>query len=1145
MDKKRYLMMAVAAVLAYAPAVAQPLAYKYLVTGTENVLQDGMLYRIPFDELVLNFASAQNVSPLSLDKNSVAAIELRRGQKIEVSGSDAQSILTNPSLHDGRAYPGISIPGGATLVVFGEGEIIAHGGNAENGFVGGKGGDADLTNARISAGDGGPGGKGGAGSAPGIGGISGTGGEGAVLLSPNGAKKDNPDLDDKMEEYASAGTNGHDGGDGSGMGRLIVLGNVRVTSVAGKSGQFVYRHAMHGTNFNYRRRHDAGPALTCMFKIGYGGGGGNGGSGDASRYDIGGGAPGAGGGGAGAGGGIHSKGVGSYDEIRFFTGAGGLGGESFTDSLSGRHGQGVEYHSVKGGKGGNPGRFGDNGSIYVTGNVELNATYEAATRKLVQSADVIPDEVRQYVMRKIKGASWNNAEELTLYYGQEMPDTKVAIPTNSDMGSFCGYFDPWGKKVYDAQGNLALAKEDHSRCFDLKLVDGAEKWYLVADEDVELTARWGGMKDVYIIRYMENANYMGNPANPDRYLSTMQVLKEHMRIPNTETDVTLEIPLYDSADGKTPLVDANLFAYAGSETDKYVATVKGDEDAATIELKYDAKRFNLSYEGLDDDVMSRTCDNLKDYTRPGAITYGKALNLPQFHQSEGKVFDHWEYKTDDGSYAEFQHSTMTGGDVVLRPVFATTRFHASLLQTGMGTVSMEVQNGTQDVGISQYSEVDFHETVNVKYVCAENYRCKNITVLGADSNEEIETTDDAGMVSFRMPDEDVTVKVDFEYHPFCTLDVVKATEGSNQTDKIVFYATKDWKTFYTDNNDYYGFNGEKLAGRISDMSYSVGEQVFLHTDFLGDTGARQPRLFVIRDDGKKRHVLDEVARLQTGRADTTLVFFTFEMDSALSVVDTKLQLQWMMPRTQFRVNVIGNDNTKVKMIYANGRNVRDTGIAYKDEQVDFTVDSKDDSFDINNISISYWEGFTAKTISPGINAETEELLYNFIMPGSDVVVTLNEGSKYSVLTETETPGYAVNAPTSALAGHPVVCNIYYDLDSPAPADEDIVLYVNGEVAKEVEDFVVGNVYGTYLCDDKSVQEKQHMRTKVFIMPKSDAYVSVGSRETGVKDTFSFSGKRDDDTIYNLLGQRVAGSGKKASALSKGLYIKNGKKYYNK
>ena len=110
------------------------------------------------------------------------------------------TIPTSPANANGRtgAKPGILLPEGATLVITGEGTLNLTGGNAADGVVGG----------------GSNGGNGGGGAAPGIGGIGGTGGKGNWTSDES--------------KYGTSGT---------GMGKLYILGKVKVNVQKGKEGE--------------------------------------------------------------------------------------------------------------------------------------------------------------------------------------------------------------------------------------------------------------------------------------------------------------------------------------------------------------------------------------------------------------------------------------------------------------------------------------------------------------------------------------------------------------------------------------------------------------------------------------------------------------------------------------------------------------------------------------------------------------------------------------------------------------------------------------------------------------------------------------------------------------------------------------------
>lgn len=1125
-----------------APLMAQSYETHYLSTAHRQILNNNSLYRIPWESLVMNFCNADKASPISVPSGSVAAIELYKGQILKVVGSHSVSKTTTPYSY-GIAYPGIHVPAGATLIIFGDGEVIAEGGKGGIGEIGENGGGGFVTTSKAAGGDGGGSGRGGGGGAPGIGGTGGIGGDG--ISGAQSTKKD-IDMDKDYDENPVKGKdNPNVGGNGSDMGTLIVLGNVKVTSTAGAPGDLLVEYGFRGPNDELRKRNGfLNMGLSDLFKLGYGGAGGNGGSGGEAKYGIGGGAPGAGGGGSGAAGGFMSYGISHYSKLRFPTGAGGKGGKSTNPERNGRDGEGIGYNSVKGGEGGKPGQYGGNGTFMHTGSVILNSTFDPNSEKLITSLEDIPEMARTLVARTISGAKWaNDAETLTMFFGQEMPSTNVVVPVDEQKGSFLGYVDQFGKMVYDQNGALALDAEDHSDNFTYK----DKVWYLTAKDGVELTPRWSGFKNIYVIRYLENPNFGGNPADPQRYLSSSNVITEIVAVPAEQTDKEYKISLYNDAQGNS-VIDPALYSSADNNGDNATVSLRGDETSVRLELKYDARKFNLSWEGLDDDMMSRQCLNLNDYTKAGSLSYGRVLVLPELRQLEGKAFDQWECKNAKGEYETFDGETMPANDLVLRPKFKEQKFSVRLNANEGGKAEIFLKDSEPAQGNS-LTDIAFHEDVCLRVSCNEDYRCKNVAFIGQDMLKEVEYSEDGDTYTFRMPDENVVANVEFEYHPHCTLAAIRATENGASVDSIVYYATKDWKTYYTDYNDYYKFSDESFGGNINAMEYSIGDQINIVTNFRGDDGSRQPKVFLIKNIDNKRLIMEEMENRQFGFADSTVIFFPITVDSLMAKSDMPLQLQWSLPRTKFRIVYAGSDVVKMKEIYANGRSIISSNVAYAGEQINFRVTSSDPTFNHENVSLIYKDGYTQRYIETGINEATEtDTIYSFMMPESDIDLTFKMGDKYKIVSDCSNYGITMFTPTAAVAGYPVRCIIQYNTDLvDVPDDDDIHLYINGEAVVTEDEYQIAPL----LLDERVYADMpQNICTKIktFIMPENDAFVSLDNTLSAdgieyVKAYYPYGQHFSSpyQGMYNLNGNKIHWGQQTPG----NIYILNGKKYYSR
>ncbi len=190
-----------------------------------------------------------------------------------------------------KAQPAISVPSGATLIITGEGTLIANGGNGGSGGKGGNGQNGTTGGLILGiitdyAGAGGGGGGGGGGAAAAIGGAGGNGGNGG-----KGGQYTNDGLSgEKPGEQGQAGATSNLLG--SPMGNVYIVGNVHVVAQGGSEGVKGSNGVKGTTDSKYSWYYHGG---------GYGNGGG---AGSAPSFSIGGGGNGGCGGNGGKGGGV-------------------------------------------------------------------------------------------------------------------------------------------------------------------------------------------------------------------------------------------------------------------------------------------------------------------------------------------------------------------------------------------------------------------------------------------------------------------------------------------------------------------------------------------------------------------------------------------------------------------------------------------------------------------------------------------------------------------------------------------------------------------------------------------------------------------------------------------------------------------------
>ena len=209
------------------------------------------------------------------------------------------------------AMPAICVPTGATLILTGEGTLIATGGNAGSGGNGGKGQDAHgsfVVNYYGGAGGAGAGGGGGAAAA--IGGAGGHGGAGGY----GGEYGANGFLGLVGPGSGGVGGDGTSGTSGQAMGNVWIIGNVTVETTNG-NGSTEAAQISNGTQGTSGAQVIGWiPSLFGSMQF-FGGNGGNFGyGGSAATYGIGGGGNGGDGGHGGHGGDIFRENQGTENE---------------------------------------------------------------------------------------------------------------------------------------------------------------------------------------------------------------------------------------------------------------------------------------------------------------------------------------------------------------------------------------------------------------------------------------------------------------------------------------------------------------------------------------------------------------------------------------------------------------------------------------------------------------------------------------------------------------------------------------------------------------------------------------------------------------------------------------------------------------
>lgn len=1129
------------------------IVHDYLRSGYRQILKNNQAYRIPFDSLVYDFRlPTMQQSPIVVHKGTNAVIEVRKGQTLKVKGSNAQT-PPDIDLENTQAYPGILIEEGATLVIMGDGTVIAEGGDGGEGVRGKMGGIGITANGCLKGGEGGQGGNGGSGAAPGIGARGGKGGKGGKTATTKSYEDK-----DKNEDIAPiTGHNGEDGKNGENMGTLILIGNIDLQTSSGSDGKPERWFGLAGCGDEYR--YNCVATIWPCFKAGAGGGGGNGAAGGAAKYSIGGGAPGAGAGGSGGGGGISGHKTGAYDEIKFRNGGGGRGGEQASDrnaKLAGRHGEGNTYNNQGlGGKGGNAGSYGKNGTFYYTPGIKFaeTATFDSInTHEVSKAEDIrskIPASLLPYATFSITGPTWSDgATTMSLLFGQQMPATDIKpLKDDPEKGNFLGYYDEHGYRIYDKDGKLNIDANNNQHNF----YKSGNEWHVASYGDIKLSPRYSGHVMVSITHYMEDPNWNGFTTSKQRYYKSGYKKHDSFTIPVATSSTELKYNAFVDHNGNA-IIDHNNYTCAKSDTT--ITLAAGSNEPIKIEFFYDCVSHKLSWEGMSEEFLANYCTNRNDYSKEGSYKFGQAINPPSIRPHEGKVFGYWE-KKDGDKWIETEISTIQGGDITLRPHFYDITFKADTLNIKGGIISL-----------SKSKDISYGKEVTIVATPDKNYRFESVLVRGKESNESIEVVDNR----FHMPNEDVIVEAVFEYHPFNQLKIYASTESGVKSERIMSYVIKDEGEIYTDNNDYYEFSDDVYRGKISDMTFTKGDRLLIHTDFKGDNGSRKAMVYqALYKDGEAQSLLDLETRLLGTYHDAYSENYEIRVDSIMTLQDLVVEILWTEPRWDFDIDVTTIGNVKISKMYANGRDITEKPIAYDGEQIEFIVETEDPDFDESSIAFAYEDGF--EHIYDFVVAEDIPNVrsFTFKMPGADVELMLSAADIHYITTiyDEDDPAM-ITAPACARVGMPVKTNIVYktQLQNEYNAENLAVaspIVINGvditEYALHINNERNTFDYKEHLSDISKfgVNSKKYSTPRitpsgydpdtrndiviahdVFIMPDEDVVLTV--KKVGSADDIQNVVERREEysTRYNLIGCKV-------NREYRGLYIQNGKIYLKK
>jgi len=434
-----------------AEQLAAALGENWIVSGGKPIpvfvtvlqLSDKQIYTVASNESIFGNIGS---SAIAVKDGARAIINIKSGATLTVGGGYASGTK--------GAGPAIRVPEDSTLYIVGEGTLIATGGAAGNGRAGSNGGSG-MIHAYYKEGRGGVGGyggDGGGGGAPAIGGRGGNGGAGGTYGGGDTF------LECSSSSFTGDGDNGYDGEagtNGSGMGKVVILGNVTVQATAGAAATSDGSGGANGAKDT-----DEGSGWSDAYVAGGGGGGGGGARGQSAQYGIGGGGAGGGGGGGGGAGGTTVEDI-STDFSKVAWGQGGAGGNGAAGNGSAGSSGGERYGNAsfgtaKGGLGGNGGASasrGSEGTLEAMNTVTLTVSpsrQASQPTELQYSSDIIVSNTVTFCVDN--GSVGTRTASLAFA-------PPAAPSVTKESYEFLGYYTQaeGGTQVYDANGDCVYS----------------------------------------------------------------------------------------------------------------------------------------------------------------------------------------------------------------------------------------------------------------------------------------------------------------------------------------------------------------------------------------------------------------------------------------------------------------------------------------------------------------------------------------------------------------------------------------------------------------------------------------------------------------------------------------------------------------
>ena len=419
----------------WGPVQTSSAAWTALTEGSTTGMTLGAADATTYYYMTENLTFSNNTAGGSgLTIQGTVYIYIPSGVTLTATGADGEGTT--------GAGAGILVPSGTTLNIFGEGTIVATGGNAANGGNGGNGTAASFVSPNYYAGIGGAGGNGGGGAGAGIGTAGGNGGNGAAQLADASRPKANTEEEEWNGELSGLiGTNGTDGATAAAVGTVNIASSIDKTQIAGGTKGVGGAAGLHGGYICYGDEDVYSSSAygdsqieiptfdTSTLKAVAGGGGGGGGAGGGSAQAIGTGGAGGGGGASGACGSGRAE-EGWLNDHWESVGAGGGAGGIGTEGNDGANGYTCYFQCE------DDAEF-DEEDNHKPGGVGGSAGAASATKTAGTTA--APTYTITYF--KAEGASLSKTSE-TYTFGS---DTNITLPSISSAGEYKWMLSKYGR----------------------------------------------------------------------------------------------------------------------------------------------------------------------------------------------------------------------------------------------------------------------------------------------------------------------------------------------------------------------------------------------------------------------------------------------------------------------------------------------------------------------------------------------------------------------------------------------------------------------------------------------------------------------------------------------------------------------------